>query len=157
LLTQVRQLQLGATIGGSSPAGSPPSDPLLETMDLVGNLFRVGLSRAAVLPLGDFTDFDVPAAGDPKNQPQVFTSIVSRIVKVFDYLRNTPFDATRSLFDVTTVLVGSEFGRTLRQENMPIDNTGTDHNALCNSFLLAGKGIRSGLVLGASDFRSSAE
>ena len=35
--------------------------------------------------------------------------------------------------------------------DMPITDTGTNHNQFANSILLGGKGIRSGLVVGASD------
>jgi hypothetical protein len=56
--------------------------------------------------------------------------------------RDTPFDQTHNYHDVTTVLVSSEFSRTLRQRDRPIDATGTDHNPYCNSLLVAGKEIR---------------
>ncbi len=51
-----------------------------------------------------------------------------------------------------TVMISSEFGRTMRQKNASdVDSTGTDHNPLSNSVLLAGKGIKAGQVIGASD------
>jgi hypothetical protein len=37
------------------------------------------------------------------------------------------------------------------------DETGTDHNPFTNTFLIGGKGIRGGLVLGESDFATIAE
>jgi hypothetical protein len=55
------------------------------------------------------------------------------------------------MIDVTTVMIASEFGRTMRSAEAPIDNTGTNHNSLSNSVLLGGKGIKGGLVIGASD------
>jgi hypothetical protein len=61
------------------------------------------------------------------------------------------------LLDVTTVLVASEFSRTMRQETLPIDNTGTDHNPLSNTIIAAGKGIRGGVVLGGTDFNRAEE
>ncbi len=57
------------------------------------------------------------------------------------------------MFDVTTVMVASEFGRTMRGAGLPIDQTGTNHNQFSNSILIGGKGIRAGMVLGASDLR----
>jgi hypothetical protein len=54
-------------------------------------------------------------------------------------------------------MITSEFGRTMRQYGQPIDATGTDHNTYSNTVILGGKGIRPGLVVGASDFRSSTE
>ncbi|MGE0616693.1 MAG: DUF1501 domain-containing protein, partial [Bacteriovoracia bacterium] len=62
-----------------------------------------------------------------------------------------------SLLDVTTIMVSSEFGRTMRQEGLAIDKTGTDHNPLTNTILLGGKGIRGGCVFGASDFQTPDE
>jgi hypothetical protein len=58
---------------------------------------------------------------------------------------------------VTTVLVASEFSRTLRQEGPALEDSGTDHNPLSNSVLLGGKGITPGLILGQSDFQTSSE
>jgi hypothetical protein len=72
-------------------------------------------------------------------------------------LETTPFDTHRSLFDVTTVMIASEFGRTLRAPERAVDDTGTNHNPHCNSILIGGKGIRPGLVIGASDFRDAGE
>ena len=65
--------------------------------------------------------------------------------------RHWPFDAKRSMLDVTTVMVASEFGRTMRAPEMPIQATGTNHNQFANTILLGGKGIRTGLVIGATD------
>jgi hypothetical protein len=45
----------------------------------------------------------------------------------------------------------------MRQLGRPIDDTGTDHNPLSNSVLIGGAGIKSGLVLGASDFQTATE
>src|SRR5262249_26626751 len=61
------------------------------------------------------------------------------------------FDATRSLFDLTTVMVASEFSRTLRAADRPIQQTGTHHNQYANTMLIGGRGIRGGMVIGASD------
>ena len=49
--------------------------------------------------------------------------------------------------DSTLVLVLSEFGRTPRINN----NAGRDHHARCFSCLVAGGGIKGGIVVGASD------
>jgi hypothetical protein len=40
---------------------------------------------------------------------------------------------------------------------MPIDATGTNHNQYSNTILLGGKGIKSGLVVGASDMVNPTE
>jgi len=78
----------------------------------------------------------------------------------FEQLKNSllpPFDLgfsalledlhQRGLLDETLVVCLGEFGRT------PLINAGAgrDHWAACNSVVLAGGGVRGGLVLGASD------
>jgi hypothetical protein len=63
----------------------------------------------------------------------------------------------RSMLDVTTVMVASEFGRTMRSPDGTVDDTGTNHNQFSNSILIGGKGIRGGLVIGASDLRDEVE
>jgi hypothetical protein len=61
------------------------------------------------------------------------------------------------MFDVTTVMVVSEFGRSLRISGDRIDDTGTNHNQFANSILVGGKGIRNGMVIGASDLAHAAD
>ena len=45
----------------------------------------------------------------------------------------------------------------MRQEDKPIDDTGTDHNPLANTFIVGGKGVKGGQVIGASDFATADE
>ena len=84
----------------------------------------------------------------PRSQPKLFADAIGRIAALLKGLNDTPFDAKRSMFDVTTVMVASEFGRTMRALDMPIDQTGTNHNQFSNSILIGGKGIRAGMVIG---------
>jgi uncharacterized protein (DUF1501 family) len=123
--------------------------PEQQSLALIAECFRLSISRSAiyVLPEG----FDVHAPDQAKSQPKIFTSAISRIATLFKGLSETPFDSKRSLFDVTTVMVASELGRTLRGADLPIDQTGTNHNQFSNSILIGGKGIRAGMVIGASD------
>jgi uncharacterized protein (DUF1501 family) len=78
----------------------------------------------------------------------------------FNLLKNSllpPFDlgfsalledlAGRGLLDETLVVCFGEFGRTPKIN----PQAGRDHWAACNSVVLAGGGIRGGLVYGASD------
>lgn len=95
--------------------------------------------------------FDVHAAEQAKTQPKLFTTAIARLAEILEALDETPFDAQRSMIDVTTIMVASEFGRTMRSPDAPIHNTGTNHNSLSNSILIGGKGVRGGLVVGASD------
>ena len=116
---------------------------------MVGECFKLSIARSAVYTYQE--EFDVHAAEAAKKQPETFATVVGKIAELFKALSEIPFDSTRSLFDVTTVMVTSEMGRTMRVQGNPIDNTGTNHNQFSNSVILGGKGIRPGLVVGASD------
>lgn len=130
---------------------APRSDlkPEEQSIALIAECFRLLLSRSAIYVLRE--QFDVHDADQAKQQPRLFTHAVERIATLFAALVDTPFDARRSMFDVTTVMVASEFGRTMRSAGMHIENTGTNHNQFANSILLGGKGIRGNMVIGASD------
>ena len=86
---------------------------------LIAECFRLSLSRSAIYVLRE--QFDVHDADQAKLQPKLFTDAVDKISGLFRALVDTPFDAKRSMFDVTTVMVASEFGRTMRAPDMPID------------------------------------
>jgi hypothetical protein len=131
---------------------SPPrreQSPEQQSIALIAECFRLSISRSAIYVPPEF--FDVHAAEQAKAQPKLFAAAIDRVAALLRGLAETPFDDKRSMFDVTTVMMASEMGRTLRAEDTPIDQTGTHHNQFCNSILLAGKGIRGGMVLGASD------
>ena len=120
-----------------------------QTIALIAECFRLMLSRSAIYVLRE--QFDVHDADQAKQQPKLFADAVQRIAGLFRGLVETPFDAKRSMYDVTTVMVASEIGRSMRAPDMRIDNTGTNHNQYANSVLLGGKGIRGGMVIGATD------
>jgi len=124
----------------------------LQALALITECFRLSIARSAIYVLPEY--FDVHAGELAKTQPKLFASAIAKIAALFDGLDETPFDQRRSMLDVTTVMVASEFGRTMRTSAMPIYETGTNHNSLSNSILLGGKGIRGGMVLGASDLAS---
>ncbi len=131
-------------------------EPLAARLSVVREVFRHGIARGAVLSVDDI-QFDNHSPQQALAQGPSYVELCSRIARVFQYLAATAFDDTRSLLDVTTVVIGSEFGRTMRQLANPIDNTGTDHNPLSSTVLLGGAGIRGGLVIGASDFQAAGE
>jgi hypothetical protein len=60
---------------------------------------------------------------------------------------------SRGLFDETLVIIGSEFGRTPMIQNSGLERIGRgrDHNSDGFTMLLAGGGIKRGLVYGATD------
>ena len=123
--------------------------PEQQTIALLAECFRLSLSRSAIYVLRE--QFDVHDADQAKQQPDLFEDAMLKIAALLRALVETPFDEKRSLIDVTTVMVASEFGRTMRAPDMDIANTGTNHNQYTNSVLIGGKGIRGGLVIGASD------
>lgn len=128
---------------------------LQSSLNMLAECFRNGVATSAILGRSFNLDAhdDVTASG----QPETIRNLINEIVAIFEFLSNTPFDHSRSLFDVTTIAITSEFSRTMRQDGFPIDKTGTDHNSLSNTVLMGGKGIRGGLVLGASDFQQANE
>jgi hypothetical protein len=129
----------------------PPGQlsPEQKTVALIAQCFRLSISRSAIYAPTEF--FDVHAAELAKTQPKLFASAIGKIATLLKGLVDTPFDSRRSMFDVTTVMVASEFGRTMRAAGAHIDATGTNHNQFSNSILLGGKGIRPGMVVGTSD------
>jgi hypothetical protein len=120
-----------------------------QAVSLMAQCFRLGIARSAVYQLPEH--FDTHSPDEAQKQPQLFGTAIARVVDLFDALIETPYDARRSMLDVTTVMVATEFTRTLRSSDAPVTNTGTHHNQYCNSLWLGGKGIKPGLVIGASD------
>src|SRR5205085_12253170 len=57
----------------------------------------------------------------------------------------------RGMLDDTLVIWGGEFGRTPYAENREKEKAGRDHHHTAFSTLLAGGGVKGGLVYGASD------
>ena len=135
---------------------TPIGDEHLDFLQMALELFRVGVTRSVNLSI-DYLNLDTHGVQPAKNQPKVYRSVVSIIASLFKVLQETPFDNKQSFWDRTTVMVTSEFGRTFKQDGLPVDATGTDHNPFSNSILLGGRGIPAGRIMGASDFRSSTE
>lgn len=125
---------------------------------LAGEFFRRHIAKSAILTVSpDNGTLDTHSPGGAQSSPRLVGDMLGRIAEVLSTFANTPYDDDRSLLDVTTVVACSEFARTMRQPGQPIDNTGTDHNSLTNTVLLAGKGIHGGRVVGASDYRTPDE
>jgi uncharacterized protein (DUF1501 family) len=131
--------------------------PFASSLNLAMQYLRIGAARSALMVMPDRL-LDVHAPQLARKLPGVVSTMVDDVALTLDTLASTPFDATRSFLDVTTVMVVSEMSRTMRQLGVEgIEFTGTDHNPLTNTVLLAGKGIRGGTVLGASDFQTPDE
>lgn len=125
---------------------------LQKALKVAHQYFIKGIAKAALITIDD-KDLDTHGPKDAAKQPELYKSVVADINTVFTYLKSTPFDESRglSLLDVTTVVIASEFGRTNYQEGKAMDQTGTDHDPLSNLFIMGGKGIKGGQVIGASD------
>ncbi len=126
-------------------------------IEMMAGFFREGICSSALMEISARHHLDAHAASLAQLQTETYADLAEKLKRLFDLLANTEFANGKSLFDVTTVMFASEFGRTLRQPELPLDQTGTDHNSLNNSILLAGKGIRGGLVLGETDWRSNGD
>ncbi|MGE3974167.1 MAG: DUF1501 domain-containing protein [Bdellovibrionales bacterium] len=127
-------------------------------LPIMAQLFKKHITKSVILEYGnpEFV-FDAHAPTDCKNQPVALAKAMDKVVELIQFLKATPYDQTRSLYDLTTFMVTSEFGRSMRQKDKGMDETGTDHNPLANSVLVGGKGIRGGMVIGASDFQTPTE
>lgn len=133
---------------------------ILRNMQVVGQMFEKNICRGALFvfntDLNPEQNLDTHDGELAKELPTIMPKLMQDLATVFKYLIDTPYDGKRSLMDVTTVCVTSEFGRTMRQGG-EITQSGTDHNPLFNTALLAGKGIKGGRILGQSDFQTPDE
>ncbi len=136
-------------------APDPEWDAERQSVSVMAQCFRLGVARSAIYLLPE--DFDVHSPDRARSQPRLFATAIERVATLLDGLVETPYDSRRSLLDITTVMVASEFSRTLRSADVPAEYTGTHHNQLTNTILLGGKGIRPGLVIGASDLADETE
>lgn len=133
-------------------AGGSSSDQVLGSVQLAHNFFESGVTGAVSIMIDKDPLADVHSSSSAIDQPAIIGQYVKELGSVFEYLTTTQYkDTGKRLLDVTTVLITSEFSRTYRQEGSKIEQTGTDHNPLTNSMLLAGKGIKGGQIFGASD------
>jgi len=130
------------TLYGIGP-GVPQDGP--EVLAFVaGQAIKNDLTQAVSVRVARGLDTHANWAADQApRQEQGFAALASLISD----LKNAPLpeDPSRSLFEETTIVAFSEFGRT------PLINSlaGRDHH-LGNSCLLAGAGIRTGRTVGAS-------
>jgi hypothetical protein len=115
--------------------------------------FKGGVTSAVTIMFDRDPVLDVHGSSSAQTQPTLIKGVVNELAYLLSKLKTTPFDeaAGLSFLDVTTVCITSEFSRTMIQSGAASDQTGTDHNPLTNSVILAGKGIKRGQVIGASD------
>ncbi len=130
-----------------------------HSITLMSQLFKTGIAKSASLvfdtDLSDDINLDTHSGEDAKGLPEDLTKLMGEVATVFKSLKDTAYDEKRSMLDVTTVLVTTEFARTMRQNGTEFDDCGTDHNPLTNTVLIGGKGIKGGMVVGSSDYEST--
>jgi hypothetical protein len=143
----------------SLQVNAPSNDALADDLQTVTQLFKADITRGAVITIrpvgGNLVDTHTPEQA--AQSATLIGSVATQVAAVFDALQRTPYDDHRSMLDMTTVVCASEFTRTMRQRDLAIDATGTDHNSLSNMVLIGGKGIKGGLVVGESDSRTADE
>jgi len=136
--------------------GSTPLEKMISALHLSLDSFKKGVAKSALITTFDSTEFgmDTHAFQSAQQMPSRMKNVADLISSYFKILKTTPFDDTKSFFDVCTILVTSEFSRTLYQGGKSLDETGTDHNSLNNTVILAGKGVRRGTIIGQSDWQN---
>lgn len=137
-------------------------DPVDQSADLIIAFLKERIARAGLYifntDLNPNRNLDTHDNDSAKELPKVLTEVFGELAVFLQRFKDTPFDNRRSMFDVTTFMVCSEFGRTMRQSGKDdFEKGGTDHNPLTNMALVGGKGIRKQQIIGASDFQTLAE
>ena len=139
-----------------------PDQSLVQALKAVRGYFREGVCKSIALTLsyGRQLVFDTHTAASARRQYGYYEQLVRDIAAIINFLRSEDFDGERKLIDVVAFMVNSEFSRTLRGTfNIAggYSVEATDHNVLANMALVGGQGFRTGLVVGATDFKTSAE
>lgn len=114
-----------------------------------------GYLQSAICDVGSIDTLDSHSQHQQRHTAGL-NSVFGGLAAVVDMMKETPYagpgaDGKKSVFDVTTVIVTSEFSRTSAPEN----GSGTGHNQFSNSALVMGKNIAGGKVIGRSDVYSS--
>lgn len=131
------------------------SSSVYPAMNVINKYFRSGFTRSVIF--APEHNVDTHDAKSASTAPQLYSSIIEDIKGVLDFLKETPYDDQRSLLDVTTVCIASEFGRTMTQKSKSVDHTGTNHNPLGNSVIMAGKNVVTGQIIGQTDLQTLEE
>lgn len=91
--------------------------------------------------------------------PTNMAVVVKAIAGMFEAL-STRMIGDKRWIDCTTVLITTEFARTYKNKEQlaaNVTDVGTDHNQFNNTIIVAGKGIKGGVVLGGSDMETLEE
>jgi hypothetical protein len=115
-----------------------------------------GYIQSAICDIYADVSLDTHNDHDRLHTPNL-TECFSRIGNIIKTLKETQYmglpgsNLKKSLFDLTTVVVMSEFSRT----SAPQNGTGTDHNPKNNSCIVFGKNIKGGKIVGKSSIFGS--
>jgi uncharacterized protein (DUF1501 family) len=153
-----RMKKLQITAPDETQQASPRERLLASTkaeINMVTEMMRAGITDSGVIVFDESIDSHDPNSA--QKLPVTVQNIIDSLAIVFEHLSSTQSPSGRSMLEDTTILIGSEFSRTMRQSGVTIDKSGTDHNPLTNTFIVAGKGIKGGLVLGQSDCQTADE
>ncbi len=148
----LRTPALGAALEAVKDA--PGSSDLATSLAVAHQYFTAGVSSSLTIMVDHDPEIDVHGVPAAQDQLRYYSQIAAELETIFLWLTTTPYAQKQSMLDVTTVMIGTEFSRTMRQLGSPIDATGTDHNPLTNTVLLAGKKIQGGRIIGSSDLQS---
>jgi hypothetical protein len=151
---EVRKLKGQDVVRASITQFRNPDDQYLEiVMDILTGMAvgRLGMGVCDFVADQDLdTHFNHKA-----NHTRNLTAGMDRLAKIITAMKEVVYlgpgsrsESPVSLFDITTVVVMSEFSRTAARQR-GIDD-GTDHNPLNNSCLLFGKNIQGSTVIGRS-------
>ncbi|MCX6130975.1 MAG: hypothetical protein NTX25_18195 [Proteobacteria bacterium] len=120
-LDKAPQLSNSLKMLAASPEGS---ERTLEIATLIGELFKhnscksvqLVIDSSVISGLGFDLNLDTHSADLAKQSVEMIGPCMTALAKIIKYLSNTPYNSKLSLLDVTTVLVGTEFGRSMRSE-----------------------------------------
>ena len=142
----------------SDPNDSKENNNLRATLAA----FKANLTTSALFPIrfqvpGYYFNLDTHDFSSTHLMPRVAPMYAEQVAGFIKILKETPYDDSRSFYDVTTFMVGSEFSRTMRKPGFNVAKSGNDHNTLNNTLLVGGKGVVKGQIIGQSNFRSPDE
>jgi hypothetical protein len=132
----------------AKPTSGSGGSEFQQAVDTALEYLRMGVTAAVTVVYEGDPLLDVHGGSSAANT-DLWKDMIQEVYQALSKL-DTEFKDGLRMRDVTTFLVSSEFSRTTRQTKT-FSSSGTDHNAYTNTILIGGKGIQTGLVVGASD------
>jgi uncharacterized protein (DUF1501 family) len=142
---------------------------LVEKVNAVASSTNTGMAQASLALAGLGSGFLKMAQVDITNDGSLDTHSSHKanhiknlsagfehVAKLIKFMKETPYkldSANKSLFDVTTIVMTSEFARTAS----PDGSDGTGHNQYNNSCILLGGNVKGGQIIGESQIYKLSE